>query len=81
MLLQTFLCIESFLYMTHTVCIFLEKTLNKILLFIVNLGYKDIKIIEGHTLAYLTLAQYDSLRLKTATMKELSLIFCYNIRN
>ena len=31
------------------------------LLFIVNVGHEDIKIIKGHTLAYLTPAQCDNL--------------------
>ena len=39
--------------------IFLEMALNKMLLFIVNVG-DEMKISKGHTLAYLTPAKYDS---------------------
>ena len=31
------------------------------LLFILNVGHEEVKIIKGHTLAYFILAQYDNL--------------------
>ena len=31
------------------------------LFFMVNVGHEEVKIIKGHTLAYLTLDQYDNL--------------------
>ena len=47
--------------MTLTVCIFPEKEVNKILFFIINMDHEEVKIFKGHTLAYLTPAQYDTL--------------------
>ena len=47
-------CIESqCIYVKPTVYRFPEKAVNKILLFVINVGYKDIKIVKGHTSAYL----------------------------
>ena len=57
-----FLCIGSpSLYMAPTVYIFPEKELNKMVLFIVNVGHEEVKIIKGHSLPYFTLSQYDNL--------------------
>ena len=42
------------------VCIFPEKVVNKMLLFIVNLGHEEVKIIKDCTLAYLIPAKYDN---------------------
>ena len=42
------------------ICIFQEKVLNKILCFVINVGYKDTQMSKDHTLAYLTPAQYES---------------------
>ena len=47
--------------MIPTVCILLERALNKILILIVNVGYKDVGVSRGHTLVYLIPAQYESL--------------------
>ena len=61
---NTFLCIESpSLCIIPTVCIYPQKRgeVNKMLLFVVNVGHEEVKIIKGHTLAFLSLAQYDSL--------------------
>ena len=55
------MCIESHsLYMIPTVCVFPEKALNKVVLFIVNVGNKDVNFSKHHTLACMTPDQYDS---------------------
>ena len=56
-----FLCIESpSLYRIPTVCIFPEKEVNRMCIFVVNLGHDEVKIMKGHTLVHLTPDQYDS---------------------
>ena len=47
-------------YMIPTVCLFPEKEVNKMLLFIINVGHEEVKIIKGCILIYLILAQYDN---------------------
>ena len=58
---NAFCCIESpFLYIIPTVCIFPEEEVNRMLLFILNLGHNEVKFIEGYTLAYLIPSQYEN---------------------
>ena len=61
-LANPFLCVESHsLYMIPTVCIFLEKEVYKVLFYISNVDHKEIRLTEGHTLAYLIPAQHNNL--------------------
>ena len=54
-IVNPFLCIKNpSLYIIPTVCIFPEKEVRKMLLFIVNFGHDEKKIITGCTLSYLT---------------------------
>ena len=46
------------------------KGTKQILLFIVNVGYKDVEINKGYTLEYWTLVQYDSLSLTRENNNE-----------
>ena len=63
-----FLCIESpALDMLPTVCIFPVNRVNKLLLFIVNVGQEEVTITKCCTLTYLTPAQYDN---HSETMKN-----------
>ena len=47
--------------MVPRICIFPEDVVNKMLLFVVNVGHEEVKIIKDHTLAYLTPAKCNNL--------------------
>ena len=69
-LANPFSCIGSpSLYTIPILCAFPETEVNKMLLFMVNIGHEEMKIIKGCTLAYLTPAQYENFQILERTKK------------
>ena len=60
-MVNSFLYIQSqCLYVMSIICKLPEKTLKKILLFVISLGYEDTKVGKDHTLPHLIPVKYES---------------------